>query len=184
MSVARAPAGSFARLPLVAAGLAIAVLLAGCEASGDGESDVVTVAPGAEIDVDGDEAATPSTGEPKLHDGENALRLPPRAVRPPIRIVRTKQSEPINDDPGQVMGLADAELEELLGAPGLLRDEPPAQVWQYGKGECVLDVFLYSEAVNRASVYRVVYYELREKAGNDESRRRCFRDFLADREAG
>ena len=186
MSVARAPAGFLSRFPLMAAGLAMAVLLAGCEAPGDGEIAVVTGVPetAADLDLEQEQAAAALTGQPKLHEGEDAPPLPPSAVRPPVKIVRYKAPEPINDDPGQVMGLADAELEDLLGEPGLLRDEPPAQVWQYGRDGCVLDVFLYAEAFKTASVYRVVYYELREKVGDDESRRRCFRDFLEDRDAG
>jgi hypothetical protein len=42
-----------------------------------------------------------------------------------------------------LIGLRPGELERRLGSPALLRREPPAQVWQYRPGACVLDVFLY-----------------------------------------
>jgi hypothetical protein len=55
------------------------------------------------------------------------------------------------------MGLARGEVEELLGEPGLVRREAPAEVWQYQSGGCVLDVFLYEAAAE----YEVVYLEAR-----------------------
>ncbi|MBT7757855.1 MAG: hypothetical protein HN732_11050 [Rhodospirillaceae bacterium] len=37
-------------------------------------------------------------------------------------------------------------LSGLLGEPTLRRSEPPAEVWQYSAAQCVLHVFLYSDA--------------------------------------
>lgn len=60
-------------------------------------------------------------------------------------------------DPGEVMGLARGEVEALLGEPGLVRRDAPAEVWQYQSGGCVLDVFLYEASAD----YEVVYLEAR-----------------------
>lgn len=56
-----------------------------------------------------------------------------------------------------VMGLDRSEVEQLLGRPGLVRRESPAEIWQYQTTSCVLDVFLYDEAEGP----RVTYVEAR-----------------------
>ncbi len=92
------------------------------------------------------------------------------------KVARLVPTPPLNDDPEQVMGLDDAALEALIGPPGLRRDEPPAQVWQYRGETCVLDVFLYLD--DEAQPHRVVYYEIRGDGDGALARRRCFRALL------
>lgn len=60
-------------------------------------------------------------------------------------------------DPDEVMGLGRKAVQAMLGAPGLVRREAPAEVWQYQSGGCVLDVFLYEAS----SDFQVVYLEAR-----------------------
>jgi hypothetical protein len=47
--------------------------------------------------------------------------------------------------PSDLVGLDGPELEHLLGAPGLVRRDYPAEVWQYRNPACVLDVYLYPD---------------------------------------
>ena len=47
--------------------------------------------------------------------------------------------------PGDLVGLDGPELEHLLGAPGLVRRDYPAEVWQYRNPACVLDVYFYPD---------------------------------------
>jgi hypothetical protein len=61
-------------------------------------------------------------------------------------------------DPDAVMGLDRTEVEALLGEPGLVRREAPAEVWQYESRGCVLDVFLYEASTD----FQVVYLEARD----------------------
>lgn len=61
-------------------------------------------------------------------------------------------------DPAKVMGLARGEIEKLLGRPGLVRQEAPAEVWQYQSRGCVLDLFMYEASAD----YEVVYIEARD----------------------
>ena len=39
-----------------------------------------------------------------------------------------------------------AAVTELLGEPSFVRRDPPAEIWQYRPGGCVLDLFLYPGA--------------------------------------
>jgi hypothetical protein len=56
-----------------------------------------------------------------------------------------------------VLGLQPGELQEMLGAPKLVRRDAPAEVWQYRSEACVLDVFIYQVATGA----RVKYAEAR-----------------------
>ena len=65
--------------------------------------------------------------------------------------------DPNATDPDEVMGLGRKAVQELLGKPGLVRREAPAEVWQYQSRGCVLDVFLYEASAD----FEVVYLEAR-----------------------
>lgn len=42
-----------------------------------------------------------------------------------------------------LIGLSASTTRDLLGQPRVVRQEPPAEVWQYTTDTCVLDVYLY-----------------------------------------
>jgi len=94
----------------------------------------------------------------------------------PEAIARLPEAEPIDDDPAQLMALDRAALEALLGPPGLLREEPPAEVWLYQGTGCALQVFLYPERAG--APHRVTYYEVRGAGGGTAAERRCLRGLL------
>jgi hypothetical protein len=48
--------------------------------------------------------------------------------------------------PADLVGLDGPSLETLLGKPGLVRRDYPAEVWQYRNPSCVLDVYFYTDA--------------------------------------
>ena len=135
------------------------------------------------------EAVEPPTPEAPLEPEtpaiiENAIAAlsPPEAAEPetaapvaptPKAPVTEPAPEPeIDDDPEQLMGLAGGALTELLGDPGLRREDADAQVWQYRGVDCVLDVYLYRDG--EATPHRVTYYEFRGDGGG----RPCLRDLL------
>ncbi len=60
---------------------------------------------------------------------------------------------------GKLAGLGEAELVAMLGQPDFRRNDPPAEIWQYRSADCVLDIFLYSEAGG----YRVVHSEAHDR---------------------
>lgn len=61
--------------------------------------------------------------------------------------------------PGKLDGLSAAEVVALMGEPDLRRVEPPAEIWQYRSAECVLEIFLYSDAGGT----RVVHSETHDR---------------------
>ena len=48
-------------------------------------------------------------------------------------------------EPGDLTGLEGSALQRLLGTPGLVRKDYPAEVWQYRNPSCVLDIYLYPD---------------------------------------
>lgn len=65
----------------------------------------------------------------------------PIAARTPAKDAVARR-QPI-EAPSRLDGLSGEQVATLLGAPSFKRHDSPAQVWQYGGGSCLLDVFLY-----------------------------------------
>jgi hypothetical protein len=73
-----------------------------------------------------------------------------------------------------ILGLDSGAVRKLLGEPGLIRRETPAEVWQYRTAGCVLDVVLYDQA----SGPRVVYAEARTSAAEPAPTDDCLSDVV------
>lgn len=87
------------------------------------------------------------------------------------------QAAPPPTDPvhsAQILGLDSGAVRKLLGEPGLIRREEPAEVWQYRTASCVLDVVLYDQA----SGPRVVYTEARTPTAEPTQADPCLSDVL------
>ena len=76
-----------------------------------------------------------------------------------------------------ILGLDSGAVRKLLGEPGLIRRETPAEVWQYRTASCVLDVVLYDQA----SGPRVVYTEARTPTAEPTQADPCLSDVLTTR---
>lgn len=90
-----------------------------------------------------------------------------RATPPP--------SDPVHS--ASILGLDGGAVRKLLGEPGLIRHEEPAEVWQYRTASCVLDVVLYDQA----SGPRVVYTEARTPAAEPTLADPCLSSVLTSR---
>lgn len=138
----RAPADTTDR-PRPALGRAVAILaclaLAACAAPGGAAGRRTT-----------GNSPAPAATKPG-HPAATSSATP--AGRPPAQ----RPGSPPPVDPARLKGLGTAHVRELLGEPGMLRREPPAEVWQYHGLGCVVDVFLYED--NGAQ--RVTYVQVR-----------------------
>lgn len=83
------------------------------------------------------------------------------AAAPPALLTRP--------DAATLTGLSAAEVVALFGEPDFRRPEPPAELWQYRSADCVLDVFLYSDA---AGVH-VIHSEARDRSLVQSGTGRC-----------
>lgn len=112
-------------------------------------------------------AACNEAGEPEdaAVDGESSL--------PPYSAMAVTPSPPAAD-PEQLIGLSGEEITEKLGKPALIRREGTAEIWQYRRIQCVLDVFLYG---NGRQV--VEHVDLRDRGeATDVALKVCFQRML------
>ena len=120
---------------------------------------------GAESDADTDAGQVIEAGAAPPAGG--VALLTPAPVREPA----------IDDDPQQLYGLDAGSLGALLGEPSLVRNEAPAEIWQYRSKTCVFDIFLYQGADQP----RVTYIEARDDAAQRIDARACLNEILRAR---
>jgi hypothetical protein len=92
------------------------------------------------------------------------------------------QGQPEASDPvrsAAILGLDSGAVRKLLGEPGLIRRETPAEVWQYRTADCVLDVVLYDHATGP----RVAYAEARTSAAEPAPTDACLSDVLTAKQS-
>lgn len=80
--------------------------------------------------------------------------------------------------PERLVGLKAKQIQNMLGQPDFKRRDPPAEIWQYRKDACMLDVFLYDPGTP-AGDYQVKYAVARGRSVNTVSGTDCLLDALA-----
>ncbi len=80
---------------------------------------------------------------------------PPVPRRKPLDVTLMARQE---FHPDLLVGLDFSATKALLGDPVLQLEEPPAKIWAYNGGSCMLNVFFYPSVGD--SVFRVLTYEV------------------------
>lgn len=151
----RIAGGLAARGVAVALSLAAVFALSACDSRNRLEVPVASAA-----DSSASSAATGAGQTTPLTDADAPTRtaaLTDDAATADIALAEDSFQSAEPADPDEVMGLGRKAVQALLGKPGLVRREAPAEVWQYQSGGCVLDVFLYQASTD----FQVVYLEAR-----------------------
>ncbi|MBK19662.1 MAG: hypothetical protein CMM52_12585 [Rhodospirillaceae bacterium] len=79
-----------------------------------------------------------STAESVPKEHRLAMRIAPKPKRKPYR-------KPIKHfEPKKLVGLTQAQVRNMIGAPVTIVDSPPSTVWSYRSTNCALDVFSFS----------------------------------------
>ncbi len=81
-------------------------------------------------------------------------------------------------DTQSFLRLSGVEITEILGKPGFVRKDPPAELWQYRTGRCTLDLFFYDEG---GGAYALAYLDFRGTDGTSAGRDDCLREILDQR---
>lgn len=124
-------------------------------------------------------ACTPLPPGKTLDDvaAENQSATP----KPAIASRTPPKPPPLNDDPRQLLGLDGKALAKLLGKPGFVRRDPPAQLWRYRDRACILDLFLYSAEAGDNRRMTVRHFEARSLSKTSTSPRKCLGTLLTER---
>jgi hypothetical protein len=80
----------------------------------------------------------------------------------------------LSGDPKELVGLDHTVVRRALGDPLHIRNEMPAQVWQYATGDCVVDLYLYDQN----GAWTVTYVEARSHTAESAPTARCLRSLL------
>lgn len=133
--------GGRVRVSLAALSAAFVVTLASCSPQGGTRPSTTSGQPAAAgaANNQGDQVAT--------------VAVPPEPAPPP----------PPPPEPDELVGMLPDEVESRIGEPDHIWREPPAAVWQYHRGACVLHVFLYA----KENGLSVVHYETRLRDSTD-----------------
>lgn len=98
-------------------------------------------------------AATPPPERPRI---DPALAAALSALSHPQAALRFDAPGSRNlgvPDGALLNGLSADDLTLVLGPPSRVRHDPPAQVWQYDRPRCIVDVFLYADPPPPLVVY-------------------------------
>jgi hypothetical protein len=80
----------------------------------------------------------------------------------------------LTGDPKELVGLDHAVVRRALGDPLHIRNETPAQVWQYATGDCIVDLYLYDQD----GAWTVTYVEARSHSAESAPTSRCLKSLL------
>ncbi|MBC8267826.1 MAG: hypothetical protein H8E36_03670 [Rhodospirillaceae bacterium] len=101
--------------------------------------------------------------------------FPRITMQPPERAMRDGLNGPDAPGPERLVGLSATAIQKMLGLPNFKRRDPPAEIWQYRKSGCLLDVFLYLGE----DTYRVSHVEARGHSIEKVSGTECLLEALA-----
>ncbi len=80
----------------------------------------------------------------------------------------------LSGDPKELVGLDHTVVRRALGDPLRVRNEMPAQVWQYATGDCIVDLYLYDQD----GAWTVTYVEARSHTAESAPTARCLKSLL------
>ena len=115
------------------------------------------------------------------------IQSPPEPNEAEKQTAAIPQSRPVPKpnvvDPKILVGLDQVAVEELVGKPLGIYDEPPATVWSYKSEDCTLDVFFYLDIATHK--LRALSYDVKTgtKSDRDGAARLCIGRIQAENHA-
>lgn len=116
---------------------------------------------------------TRSTVPQASNSGVDLAQLGPVVMLQPERSLRNGINDPSISGPQLLLGLSADDVHKMLGVPDFKHHNASAEIWQYRKESCLLDVFLYIEKDRRYNL-RVRHAEARGRSVTIISQKKCF----------
>ena len=86
----------------------------------------------------------------------------------------------LTDLKARIRGMEKTAIARLLGEPGFIRRDDPAEIWQYRGKRCILDVFMYKDGTSFAAAHVALRSRTVERPADEE----CYADIFARGKAG
>lgn len=86
----------------------------------------------------------------------------------------------LTDLRARIRGMEKTAIARLLGEPGFIRRDDPAEIWQYRGERCILDIFMYKDGNSFAAAHVALRSRTVERPADEE----CYADIFARRKAG
>lgn len=116
----------------------------------------------------------PNTRVPHASNRNDGLaHLGPVTMLQPERHMLNVVNDLYTLSPQQMTGLFEEGVQKMFGIPDFKHYDPPAEIWQYRKKECLLDIFLYVDK-QQSNELRVRHAEVRGRSINKKSQDNCF----------
>lgn len=96
----------------------------------------------------------------------------------PVDALSGGQAQPaapiLSSDSKAFIGLGERDLAAALGKPRQVRKDAPAEIWQYGGADCVVDFYLYDSNGQMA----VAFVEARDPLAESAPAERCVKSLM------
>ena len=126
----------------------------------------------------GSEQKKPSTTAPRASNSSDKLaHLTPVIMLQPEKSALNGINDPDIPGPQQLLGLYANDIHTMFGKPDFKHQDSPAEIWQYRKESCLLDIFLYFKK-DRPYILHVRHAEVRGRSIAKVSPQKCFLEAL------
>ncbi len=109
-----------------------------------------------------------------IHVPRDVSRRVSRAALPPAPPVS------LADLKARIKGMEKNAIARLLGEPGFIRRDDPAEIWQYRGERCILDIFMYKNGNSFTAAHVALRSRTVERPADEE----CYADIFARGKAG
>lgn len=128
---------------------------------------------------------TPASGARVKVEPPPAPEVASRPAPAEPAVAPEPEPEPL-PEPGELSGLDAEAIQKRLGEPVFARTDPPAALWQYRQGGCVLDLYLF-EIESRLSVRHFEFRSDPRQTGADTDApldiRKCYAALIRAQDA-
>ena len=106
----------------------------------------------------------------------------PRDVPRDVSLAALPPGPPISlaDLKARIRGMEKNAIARLLGEPGFIRRDDPAEIWQYRGERCILDIFMYKDGNSFTAAHVALRSRTVERPADDA----CYADIFAREKAG
>jgi len=124
-----------------------------------------------------DRAKKPEQAAPQAALDMDVPREVSRDVSRDMSLAAVPPAAPVSltDLRARIKGMEKSAIARLLGEPGFIRRDDPAEIWQYRGERCILDVFMYKDG----NSFTAAHVALRSRTVERPADKECYANIFA-----